>query len=59
MFTQITNLGGILHTPTCCEYEQEISPNVDSRLGVRFPILRIRIRMGGPIRATDSQCTLV
>ncbi len=29
MFTQITNLDRILHTHTCCECEQEISPNVD------------------------------
>jgi hypothetical protein len=50
MFTGITNLDGILHTPTCCECEQEISPNVDSQLVARIPILRIRIRTGGPIR---------
>ncbi len=59
MFSQITNLDGILHMPTCCECKQEISPTVDPRLGARIPILRIRIRRGGPICVTDSQCTLV
>jgi hypothetical protein len=59
MFTRITNLDGILRTPTCCECEQEISPNVDSQLVAHIPILRIRIHTGGPIRATDSRCTLV
>jgi hypothetical protein len=58
MFTRITNLDRILHTPTCCECEQEISPNVDSQLGASIPILRIRIHMGGPIHATDLPCTL-
>jgi hypothetical protein len=59
MFTQITNFDGTLLTPSCCECEQEISPNVNSRLEARIPILRIRIHTGGPIRATDSLCTLV
>ncbi len=59
MFTQITNLDGFLHTPTCCECKQEISPTVDLRLGARISILGIRICTGGPIRATDSRCTLV
>ncbi len=56
---QITNADGIFHTPTCCKCEQEISPNVNSRLGVRIWILRIRICTGGPIRATGLRCTLV
>ncbi len=59
MFVRITNLEGILRTPMCCECEQEISPTVDSQLGLRIPKLRIRLRTGGPIRMTDSQCTLV
>jgi hypothetical protein len=59
MFTQITNLDSILYTPTCCERKQEIDPTVDSQLGAHIPILRIRIHMGGLIRATDLRCTLV
>ncbi len=59
MFTRITNLDGILHTPMCCECEQEISPTEYSRLGARISILGIRICTGGPICATDSRCTLV
>jgi hypothetical protein len=59
MFMRITNLEGILHTPTCCECKQEIRPTVVLRLRPRIPILRIRICTGGPIRETDLQCTLV
>jgi hypothetical protein len=59
MFMRITNIDDILHTHTCCECEQEISPNVDLRLGARIPTLRIRIRTGGPICATDLRCTQV
>jgi hypothetical protein len=55
----ITNLEGILHTPTCSECKQEISPAVDLWLGLHIPILRIRICTGGPIRMTDLQCMLV
>jgi hypothetical protein len=59
MFTRITNLEGILHTPTCCECKQEISLTVNLRLGSRIPILKIRIHTGGLICVTDSQCMLV
>jgi hypothetical protein len=59
MFTHITNLDGVHHTPMCGECKEEISPTVDWRLGARIPILRIRICTGGLICATDSQCTLV
>jgi hypothetical protein len=52
-------LDGILHTPMCCECEQEISPTVDLRLGAPIPILRIKICTGGPIHATELQFTLV
>jgi hypothetical protein len=51
MLTRITNLESILHTHMCCERVQENSPTVDVRLGLRIPILWIRI--------TRDQCNKV